>query len=597
MKTYVNVLAVALMLLVSIPLVNAQPTETKTTQIAPTLADTINAVLSNIQEKNSPWNVIYDQIFCRQNTTIYDNTITKALNNKDYKEVLFIARLAELNNYSSQTITNSVKTTLENMPMTGSFPVTYNGTDFPNSFIVYDRYIINSYRYAQTLNITRWNITTAYTDFTKAYNTPPSGSVSGEMLWINPQQNTARSFSSRYYDEYAETLSMFLHFALNGVPSATTYAEDAWEKTQKLWNGKFYVYTSRTPNVECEVGNFAQIITQYQNTQGSIPYFDRVISDLENKLLTNQYGSPGWGRVGVIRHAESNNQLRLYETLGNLIALQMLYAEFSEGNQTNFQNMLPQGWQGLINSSLFSNNKFSFMDVRVGVAGSYNDEASLLGAMALFLYGMVPQSGSLVIPASEERFHDYRTCFQTSQWQFNYAAHSIRVPLTKGNLTFIFGSQPVAQNFPETAVYDIQFSNDWNSITSISTANAITPPLPTPPPVATPTPAPAPVVTPAPAPVVTPAPAPVVTPPPAPPPVVTPTQVSSVPIPTPVLPSPSLPVKSTPDYSVEPSITATLTDDGAARGAPFMPYLAAGLVALVALFLVGILRYLRGHPK
>jgi hypothetical protein len=451
------------MLLVSLSFISPLYAESNT-QTPESLAGTIHAVLSGIHEQNSSWNVIYDQIFCRQNTTVYDNAITKALNSKDYKEVLFIARLAEINNYTSITITNSVITALENMPMTDSFPITYTSKDAPNSFIVYDRYLINSYRYAQTLNITRWNITAAYNDFTKAYNTPPSGSTSGEMLWINPKQNTARSFSSRYYDEHAETLSMFLLFSLNGIDNAAIYAEDVWENTQEHWNGKFYGYTGKNSMVECEMGNFAQIITQYQNAQCNIPYFDRVISDLENKLLTNQYNSSGWGGVGVIRHAEVNNQTRLFETLGSLIALQMLYSQFTDGNQTNFQNMLTDGWRGLVNSSLFYNNQFSFMDERTGVAGSYSDEASLLGAMTLFLYGIIPQTGSLAISANEERYHDYRTCFQTSQWQFNYTNHSIRIPVTQGTLSFIFGTQKVTQYFTEDGVYDIQFSNDWNSI-------------------------------------------------------------------------------------------------------------------------------------
>jgi hypothetical protein len=466
-KTPVIVLTVFLMLLVSMPpLVNPLSAES-TTSSHETLADTINAVLSGIQEKNSSWNVIYDQIFCRQNPTVYDNAITKALNNKDYKEIIFIVRLAELNNYTSPTITDSVRTALENMPMTDSFPITYTGKEMPNSFIVYDRYMINSYRYAQTLGITRWNISTAYNDFIKAYNTPPSGSVSGEMLWINPKQNTARSSTSRYYDEHAETLSMFLLFALNGINTTTTYTEDTWKNTQDHWNGKIYGYTGKNSTVECEMGNFAQIITQYQNTQGNIPYFDRVISDLENKLLTNQYDSPGWGSVGVIKHADTNRQKRLFETMGNLIALQMLYSQFTEGNQTNFQNMLPDGWRGLVSSNLFSNNKFSFAEISAGVPGSYTDEASLLGAMTLFLYGIIPQTGSLAIVASEERYHDYRTCFQTAQWQFNYEICSIRIPVTKGTLAFIFGTEKVTQYFPEDGVYDIQFSNDWNTITTL----------------------------------------------------------------------------------------------------------------------------------
>lgn len=37
-----------------------------------------------------------------------------------------------------------------------------------------------------------------------------------------------------------------------------------------------------------------------------------------------------------------------------------------------------------------------------------------------------------------------------------------------GNLSFIFGSQEVTQNFPSNGVYQVQFASDWNSIFSIT---------------------------------------------------------------------------------------------------------------------------------
>jgi hypothetical protein len=426
-----------------------------------TLAETINAVLHKIQETNSSWNVVYDQVFCRQNASVYDNAITQALDAADYQDVVFIARLAELNSYASQTINDALTVALTNMPMCGSLPITCND---PTSFLLYDRYMVNAYRYAQNLNIPGWNLNTAFNDFSEAYLSGPQGSESGEMLYINPHQNFAKSYTSRYYDEHAETLDMFLLFAQNGVGGAIAYADDAWLNTQAHWNGKFYGYIN-TGTVECEMGNFAQVIAQYRNSRGDIPYFNRVIEDLENTLLTNQYNSTAWGNVGVIKHAQDNTQSRLYETMGNLIALQMLYPYFTEGNQTNFQEMLQVGWKGLVNSTLFSNNQFGFMD-QTGPTTDYSDDASLLGAMTLFLYGIIPQNGSLAMTASNERYQDYRTCFPTAQWQFNYSNQSIRIPVYRGNLTFIFGSENVSYSFPEDGVYDVQFSGNWNNITS-----------------------------------------------------------------------------------------------------------------------------------
>ena len=102
-------------------------------------------------------------------------------------------------------------------------------------------------------------------------------------------------------------------------------------------------------------------------------------------------------------------------------------------------------------------------------------------------------------------------CFPISQWQFNYQNHNIRIPVMKGNLTFIFGSQNVSRDFESNGVYNVQFTSDWNNITSTSKiANINTTTLqpvtlhtmPRPPP--TPSPSPTPSVTPTPTPTPTP---------------------------------------------------------------------------------------------
>jgi hypothetical protein len=442
-----------------------------------TLADAINNVVSNIQDWNSSWTALYGQIFGATNQSAYDTAITQALNISDYTDVIFIARLAEINGYSSQIINDSIITALENMTMCGSMPITYLdvGAGVPTSFLLYDRYIINAYCYAQELNVSGWNITQAFTDFATQYLKPPQNSQYGEMLWINPQENSSGSYSSRYYDEHAETLDMFLEFALDGVNTtisyngqtlnATNFMDDAWANTQSHWNGVIYGYNSANGGVECEMGNFAQVISEYQNYRGNLTYFDRVIQDLEYKLLAENFSSPAWGTVGVLKHADGNPQLRLGETMGALIALQMLYPYFSPDMQDNFASMLQNSaWQGLLTSGLYSNGQFKFFSTDTG----NSSDASSLGAMMLFLDGIIPDTGYLAMNASNERYQDYRTCFPTSQWSFNYQNQTIRIPVIAGNLSFIFGSQEATQNFPSNGVYDIQFADDWNSIISIT---------------------------------------------------------------------------------------------------------------------------------
>jgi hypothetical protein len=138
--------------------------------------------------------------------------------------------------------------------------------------------------------------------------------------------------------------------------------------------------------------------------------------------------------------------------------------------QSTFQNMLmgsSKAWQGLIASNLYTNGKFAGEG---SGAGSPTNDATICGAALLFLDGIVPGTGSLAVPAREENYDDFRTQFQSSQLQFNYANHTITIPVNKGQLTFIYGSTPVSYNFLANGVYTVQFSSDWNQITSVTLA-------------------------------------------------------------------------------------------------------------------------------
>ena len=496
MKTNCFIVALVVLLLSSSVYVSFQPVHAQNGQL--TLAETINNVVSNIQNWYSPFAVLYGQIFGVTNQSSYDLAILQALNQSDYTDVIFMATLAQLNGYSSTIINDSVTTALENIPMCGSLPVTTysdNETDssYPaEAFCVYDRYMINAYQDAQELGVSGWNITQAFLDFANAYLQMPINSVNGEMLWIDPALDFSASYTSRYYDEYAETLDVFLMFAEAGVSATVTYngqtlspinfADDMWLNVQNLWNGKFYNYYGDDKIIECELGNFAQIISEYQNYRGNIPYFNRVIQDLEYALLAENFSSPLWSTAGVLEHAfQMNPEQRLEETTGAIIALQMLYPDFNSTMQSNFESMLKDGmWQGLIASQLFNNSQFQFTSNPTSETNSgsgFSDDASSIGAMTLFLDGIVPDTGYLAIKASNEAYQDYRTCFPTSEWNFNYQNQTITIPVTAGTLSFLFGTQEVTQNFPSNGVYEIQFAPDWNSITSmtqIATINNVT---------------------------------------------------------------------------------------------------------------------------
>ena len=144
-------------------------------QNEPTLAETINNVMGSINSYNygSSWVALYSQIFGLCNQSIFDEAAQRSLNLKDFPSVIFVARLAELNNYTSQALNDSVISALEQIPMVGSLPATGLTTDGHTVFSVYDRYMVNAYRYAQELGVPGWNITQAYLDFANAYLRPP----------------------------------------------------------------------------------------------------------------------------------------------------------------------------------------------------------------------------------------------------------------------------------------------------------------------------------------------------------------------------------------------------------------------------------------
>jgi len=478
-------------------------------QTQTTLADTINNVLSGINLNNvSPeWGSIYSQIFGLTNQSIFDTLIQRAVSQSDWQDAIWVARLAELNGYNSQVINSSVKLALQNQLMDDALPAS-----LPTWLVysVYDRYMINAYRYAEELGVPGWNITDAFCQFADAYlASRAQDGTDGAMLALTQPPIDY----GRYFDEYAETLGVFLEFALNGLSlnytidlssgpwnaatdsfensmmndygyadsvnvTVTNFMDDVWNNVQSHWGLGVYGYQAPDGTVECEMGNFAMLIAEYQNYLGALPYFDRVISDLQDKLLVNGWASGGWGgNVGVLQHADGNPQLRLEETLAALSCLQTFYQNFTSGNQANWQTMLPQAWQGLIGSSVYSNGQFQFTadSPSDSSPNTYSDDASLLGAMILFLYGIVPHTGSLAVNMSNELYEDYQTCFPVNQWQFNYQNRTIRIPVNAGTLGFMFGGQEVTENFPLSGVYQVQFSNDWNSIVSVTEISSLEP--------------------------------------------------------------------------------------------------------------------------
>lgn len=80
---------------------------------------------------------------------------------------------------------------------------------------MYDRYMPYIYQWAQQLGVSGWNLT--------------------ELTVPYPALYLTGGGANRYYDEYAESLSMLLQLDKLGINTTSQMADD-WQLTQNLWN-------------------------------------------------------------------------------------------------------------------------------------------------------------------------------------------------------------------------------------------------------------------------------------------------------------------------------------------------------------------------
>jgi hypothetical protein len=435
----------------------------------PTLADQLNAAISTVDWVSPQSWVIphFSLIFTGQN--IYD-TVLPAIS--DFKTLIQTKRIAELDDINSSFLNQLVAQAMDNQTMVGHWP----NVD-PHLMSVYWKYMVSAYRYAMELgsNTSKWDRDLAYEEFLRCWQADP------DFLWFDAQNRTlpGPTGGDRYYDENAQVLSIFLKFYQIGVTDAINYATQMWTHLYiNHWNSArdYFPYSPTSPQAECEAGPFAETIGElYASNRNGLPNFpDYILRDLDYKFISGgnwsaKLWSPG---AYVVRHAETNPEKRLENTVTAWAAMQSYYGVMNRSMQTNFVNLLagsPSAWQGLIdNSGLFKDGRFRWRE-----NANYTDDATCGGMMTLFLNGIVPESGSLAIPVIDEVYQDWYSMFPASHFRFDYASRTIRIPVWAGKINFILGTEPASYNFSENGIYEIHFSTDWNSVTDANLVNPL----------------------------------------------------------------------------------------------------------------------------
>jgi len=81
----------------------------------------------------------------------------------------------------------------------------------------------------------------------------------------------------------------------------------------------------------------------------------------------------------------------------------------------------------------------------------------------------VPGTGSLAMPISENVYEDTFNMIDADLYNLNFQQHKLRLAIQiPGTISFQCGTSTPTYNFTQPGLYDVTFSSDWNTISSVS---------------------------------------------------------------------------------------------------------------------------------
>jgi hypothetical protein len=271
-----------------------------------------------------------------------------------------------------------------------------------------------------------------------------------------------------------------------GVSGASAEADKVWARINSYtWPG-YYPYHLGTTGVECEIC-FSMVAGNYMDMHGgTASYSDRLITDINYKLLQSGWDSADWSPGGyTICHAGKNSERRLPNTQIAFMVLHAYYPQFTDAMKASFRQELTgvggtgtPAWEGLLSTDLCNgapNYQFRQDSQNAWTGPRYLDTGTANADVLMFLEGIIPSTGSLNIPKRDEVYEDICSALSAKDFLFDYAHRLIRIPVRAGELKFQFGTGVASYNFPQTATYTVQFSNDWNTVVS-ATPGIVPPP-------------------------------------------------------------------------------------------------------------------------
>ncbi len=386
---------------------------------------------------------------------------------------------------------------LGNYTMVGKLPYTMRSWDERYAFSPENRWGLYGFYWAKQFGValSKWNIVAAYQQFNNSvfYSVShPSANTKkqGLPLWIY-SDGTGETFTDRYYDEDACTVSSYLIFySLLNVSDALDQALFWWNYTSSMhWNSAEHYFTywpnGGSASYECEAAFFSKIARELEYSVPDWTGLNNVLKDIQNRFLVNGWGSPQWldssgdgsRTTNVVVHEYAgNSQRRLQNTFGAWELLLGIYPRLDAQCQDEIGAMLRgddgtlPAWSLLLNpfAGLYDNQTQLFgwmLNPSAKVAVDYS--ATSYAEILLFLMGIVPGKATVALPV-EELNYEYIQDLNCQTFHLNANERTITVPISNsGNITFQYGTSPVTLNLNLSGAYEISFSNSWNLITDV----------------------------------------------------------------------------------------------------------------------------------
>jgi hypothetical protein len=454
------------------------------------------AALENSINANGGWNsslqTIYDGIALGETTVSQLQTAVDAvnINSTSAAETVFYwyFELSKFGVSINETTIEAALNEVTMLPNAGGLPYDYSNPNASSniaSFLVYNRYDLYAYQWASQLDYetSKWNLTAAYAvfnDSVTAYGKPVLSVGDNETGW-------GIGYGSRYYDEGAETIDMYLTFWLLGEPDGLTQAQYWWNwVNSNLWDtadysgGSFYKYAISRIAFECDAGGMDQIIWKLYSYDPSISNVNNLLTDMETRALSQGWSSPQWADYVVVHSSGvngtgGNSQQRLENTIMSWAAILGFYGNMTSSMQSQVRELLDgsagPAWNLTLQSELYDDSTNMF---RMHSDASDSVEATADGAVLLMLLSTVPVNGSLAVPLADSKYQDINNIIDGGISNINLASRTATVSVaTPGTFLSMFGANIFEYNLSSSGVWQLSFASDWNSISSKTFVSAL----------------------------------------------------------------------------------------------------------------------------